>query len=123
MLFLQAVESIRQQKVASLLKKELGIIFQRQSRDMFQGAFITVTVVRMSPDMSFARVYLSFLAVKDREALLNSIRSQKSAIRGLLSKAVGKVMRKIPDLNFYIDDSSEYAQEIDKLLKDPPPKL
>ena len=77
----------------------------------------------MSPDMSLAKVYLSFLAVKDREALLTHINLQKSSIKGHLSKAIGKVMRKIPDLNFYYDDSGEYAQKIDSLLKGPPPKL
>ncbi|MEM7162791.1 MAG: 30S ribosome-binding factor RbfA [Bacteroidota bacterium] len=119
LLFLRAVESIRQQKISSLLKKELGHIFQRYSKDHFKGAFITVTVVRISQDLSYARVYLSFLAVKDKKALLEYIGGQKKMVRGLLSKSIGKNMRKVPDLSFYLDDSGEYAQEIDQLLKGP----
>ena len=119
LLFLRPVESLRQQKISSQLKNELGHIFQRYSNDHFKGSFITVTVVRVSQDLSFARVYLSFLAVKDKDQLLEYIRSQKYIVRRLLSKSIGKNMRKIPDLNFYLDDSSEYAQEIDQLLKGP----
>ena len=113
------MESIRQQKVSSLLKKELGIIFQQRSVDLFAGGFITVTVVRMSPDLGLAKVYLSFLAVKDKDKLLNLIKSQKGPIKKSLSGSVGKSMRRVPDLNFYLDDSAEYAQEIDSLLKGP----
>lgn len=116
------MESIRQKKIASLIQNELGVIFHRVSGDLFKGAFITVTVVRMTSDLSLARVYLSFLGVKDKQTLLDDINSHKSKIRGQLSRAIGKVIRKIPDLFFYLDDSSEYAQNIDQLLKGPTPK-
>lgn len=116
------MESIRQKKVASLIQSELGVIFQRVSKDMFRGAFITVTVVRMTSDLSLAKVYLSFLGVKDKQELLNEINLNKASIRGHLSRAIGKVMRKIPNLHFYLDDSSEYAQTIDQLLKGPSPE-
>ncbi|NND76756.1 MAG: 30S ribosome-binding factor RbfA [Flavobacteriales bacterium] len=117
------MESIRQQKVASLLKKEIGVIFQQRSRDLFGGAFITITVVRMSPDLGLAKVYLSFLAVKDKDKLLDLVKIQKGVIKKHLSGSVGKSMRRIPQLNFYLDDSAEYAQEIDSLLKGPSPDL
>lgn len=115
------MESIRQQKVSSQIKKELGVIFQRHSNDLFMGSFITVTVVRMSPDLGLAKVYLSFLAVKEKEELLNTIKDQKGAIKKILSNSIGKFMRRIPELHFYLDDSAEYAQEIDSLLKGPSP--
>lgn len=116
------MESIRQKKVASLIQKEVGIIFQKISADLFNRAFITVTVVRMTSDLSLAKVYLSFLTVKDKNSLLKNINAHKGLIRGHLSSAIGKVVRKIPDLHFYLDDSSEYAQTIDQLLKGPSPK-
>ena len=97
------------------------MIFQKHSKDLFSGAFITVTVVRMSPDLGLAKVYLSFLAVKDKAELLKSIRDQKGAVKKHLSNSIGKFMRRIPELHFYLDDSAEYAQEIDLLLKGPKP--
>ena len=115
------MESIRQQKVSSLIKKELGIIFQQRSSDLFAGGFITVTVVRMSPDLGLAKVYLSFLAVKNKDKLLELIKSKKGPIKKSLSESIGKSLRRVPELHFYLDDSAEYAQEIDSLLKGPSP--
>ena len=74
-------DSIRQQKVAGLLQKELALIFQRESRNLFKGALITVTIVRLTPDLGFAKVYLSFFLTEDKDELLKSIRSHKSTIR------------------------------------------
>ena len=69
------MESLRQQKVSKLLHKELAEIFRSESRTLFSGAFITVTIVRVSPDLSSAKVYLSILATKEREATLKIVRS------------------------------------------------
>jgi ribosome-binding factor A len=110
-------DSIRQQKVASLLQKELAVIFQQESRNLFKGALITVTVVRMAPDLGFAKVYLSFFMTEDKDALLKEIRAHKSQIRFILGKAVGKQLRVVPELQFYRDDSIDYAMNINELLK------
>lgn len=111
--------SIRQEKVAKLIQQELAIIFQQNSKNMFSGAFITVTVVRMSPDLRSARVYLSFFANAgtDKSSLLEMIKEKGSAIRGMLGNRVGKQLRNVPELYFYHDNSLDYAQEIDDLLK------
>lgn len=111
------MESTRQLKVSSLLQKELALIFQRGSKDLFLGAFITVTGVRMSPDLAVAKVYLSFLAVKDKEKLLTHIKTQTKEIRKKLGEKVGKQLRIVPELIFYIDDSLDYVDKIEKLLK------
>lgn len=110
-------DSIRQQKVSSLLQKELAVIFQKDSRSVFNGALITVTVVRIAPDLGFAKVYLSFFLTEDKDALLKDIRSHKSRIRYELGKAVGKQLRIVPELQFYKDDSIDYAMNINELLK------
>ena len=110
-------DSIRQQKVASLLQKELAVIFQRESRNLFKGALITVTVVRVTPDLGFAKVYLSFFLTEDKDDLLKNIRSHNSKIRYDLGKAVGKQLRIVPELQFYKDDSIDYAMNINELLK------
>ncbi len=109
--------SIRQEKISALLKKELAIIFQQQSNVLFNGRFITVTLVRITPDLGLARVYLSFMAVQDVEEELNKVKEQNWKIKKLLVNKVGKQLRKMPDLSFHIDDSLDYFDEISNLLK------
>lgn len=111
------MDSIRQQKINSLLKKELAIIFQRESNNLFGGRFITVTQVRVTPDLGLAKVYLSIMASKDKAADLELIKSQGWKIRKILAGTVGKQLRKMPELAFYIDDSLDYYEQIDSLLK------
>lgn len=108
---------IRQEKIASLLKRELAQIFQREASTMFNGRFITVTVVRMTPDLGLARVYLSFMASKDKEGDLKMIKSHDWIIRKKLAETVGKQLRRMPELQFHIDDSLDYYEGIDELLK------
>ena len=111
------MDSIRQEKINSLLKKEIAIIFQRESRNLFGGRFITVTKVRVSPDLGIAKTYLSIMASKDKEADLQVIKDQTWKIRKILAGVVGKQLRKMPNLAFYIDDSLDYYEKIDSLLK------
>jgi ribosome-binding factor A len=111
------MESVRQSKVAKLIQKELAEIFRSEARNMFGGAFITVTVVRISPDLSVAKVYLSIMAAKDKEAVLKLVQSQNFKIRKMLAAIVKKQLRVTPELIYYIDDSLDYAEKIDELLK------
>ncbi|MCS6823541.1 MAG: 30S ribosome-binding factor RbfA [Cytophagaceae bacterium] len=110
------MESTRQQKFARLILKELSDIFTKDTKHMFGSLFITVTQVRMSPDLSVAKVYLSFLGIKDKENALEQIRSQVKAIRKLLGEKIKKQVRIIPELVFYVDDSVDYAARINELL-------
>ncbi|MES2627633.1 MAG: 30S ribosome-binding factor RbfA [Bacteroidota bacterium] len=110
--------SVRLDKISTLLQHELAIIFQRESRNLFEGAFITVTKVRITPDLSYAKVYLSFFTQGDKAPLLKMVQVQTNQVKRILGNTVGKQLRKIPDLTFFIDDSLDYAEEIDKLLKD-----
>ena len=84
---------------------------------MFGGAFITITGVKVSPDLGVAKIYLSFLAVKDKEALLAKIKDQVKEIRKHLGLRIKHQLRIVPELIFYIDDSLDYADRIDQLLK------
>ena len=111
------MESLRQQKVAKLLQKELAEIFRSESRNLFGGAFITVTVLRVSPDLGLAKVYVSIMATKDREAIFKLIEDQNHIIRKRLGGIIGKQLRIVPVLQFYIDDSLDYAMKIEGLLK------
>jgi ribosome-binding factor A len=108
--------SIRQNKIEGVIQEELSIFFQRNAREMCLGAMVSVTVVRVTPDLSLARVYLSIFAGPDKNEVLESIQENKSTIRGTIGKRL-KSMRKIPELIFSIDDSLDYAEEIDNLLK------
>lgn len=109
-------ESNRQLKVGKLIQKDLGEIFQKDTKGMFGKAFITVTGVKISPDLALAKIYLSFLMVDDGKAMIDTINKRKSEIRKILGNKIGKQVRIIPDLIFHLDDSSEYASKMDKLL-------
>lgn len=109
-------ESKRQQKFSKLIQKDLGDIFQQDVKNMFGRTFITVTSVKMSPDLSLAKVYLSFLQVNNSREMLEKISDQKKEIRKMLAQKIGKQVRIIPDLIFYFDDSAEYAAKMDELI-------
>lgn len=111
------MESVRQQKVNKLVQKELAEIFRSEAKNLFGGAFITVTQARVSPDLGSAKVYLSIMATKDKQAIFKLVEDQKSAIRKRLGNLIGKQLRVVPDLQFFIDDSLDYAMKIDELLK------
>ena len=111
------MESTRQQKINRLLQKELAEIFQRESRTLFMGKLISVTVVRVTPDLAMARSYLSIFPTENIREVLKEIRIANPRIRGMLGRRIGKQLRVIPELEFYIDDSLDYIDKIDKLLK------
>ncbi len=111
------MDSIRQNKVNSLLQEELAAVFQLEGGRLLPGSLITVSAVRVSPDLSVARAYLSLFPVKDKKAALERIRDEAQHLRGLLGRRIGRQMRVVPELLFHIDDSLDRAEEIDKLLK------
>lgn len=118
------MESKRQQKVARQIQKDLSDIFQKEGRTWFDNAFITVTIVRMSPDLGVARIYLSFLAVKNKGFVLEQIQERSKQIRQLLGQRVRHQLRIVPEIHFYLDDTAEYAAKMDTLfagLTIPPP--
>ncbi|WP_200975518.1 30S ribosome-binding factor RbfA [Echinicola sp. 20G] len=111
------MESKRQQKYSKLIQKEIGEIFQRESKPLVGNAMVTVTRVLMSPDLGVAKVYLSFLLANNKE-MLENIDSHKKEIRRHLGNRIGKSVRVVPELIFYPDDSSAYAQHMDKVIGD-----
>lgn len=111
------MDSVRQNKVNSLLQKELALIFQHEGRSLLPGGLITVSAVRVSPDLGVAKVFLSLFPVKDKKTVIDLIKTQAHRFRGQLGMRIGKQMRIVPELLFYIDDSLDRAEEIGKLLK------
>lgn len=109
------MESTRLSKINRLIQKELGDIFLLQTKAM-KGVLISVTAVRVTSDLSIARVYLSIFPSERGEELLENIKNNTKSIRFDLGQRVGKQLRKIPELSFYLDDSLDYIENIDKLL-------
>ena len=109
-------ESKRQQRFAGVIQQDLGELFQREGGAWAPGAFITITRVRMTPDLAIARVYLSFLNTKKAKEDLASIRSHASEIRYKLGVRIKNQARIIPELEFFLDDTNEYVEHMDKLF-------
>ena len=110
------MDSTRQQKYSRLIQKELGNIFQNDIKNMFGKAFISVNTVRISPDLSVAKAYLSFMMVDSKQAALESVKAQIKPIRKLLGDKIRKQARIVPELIFYLDDNLDYAAKMDVLF-------
>lgn len=109
------METKRQQKINRLIQKELGEIFLLQTKQM-QGILISVSAVRVSPDLGIAKAYLSIFPSEKGKELIENIKANTKAIRFDLGQRVGKQLRIIPDLVFYLDDSLDYLENIDRIL-------
>ena len=112
------MDSTRQKKIGRLLQKEMSEIFQRDVRDVVMGTMVSVTVARISPDMGMAKIYISIFPAENKEEVYKNICAHNSKLRFLLGQRVGKQMRIIPELQFFIDDSLDYIERLDDLLKD-----
>ncbi|NJK87696.1 MAG: 30S ribosome-binding factor RbfA, partial [Bacteroidales bacterium] len=105
-------------KVARLIQKEIATVFQIEANSLFPGKMITVTVVRVSPDLSIAKVYLSVFPFKPEEKYIEYINEQSKHLRNGLAKKIKNQLRIVPELVFYRDDSIDYANRIDDLLNE-----
>ena len=109
--------STRQQKFGRLIQKELSDIFQRDKRGILDNAFITISDVDMSADLGVAKVYISMMLAKDKAQTLDKLNRGKSEIRKALGERIGKQVRVIPELIFFIDETEENAFRIEELIK------
>ena len=110
-------ESTRQQKIGKQLQKDLAEIIRSKGMAMFGGAMVSVTEVRISPDLSVAKVYVSIFPSSKAEAAMQIIDDNARAIRGELGRLVAKQFRIVPELVFYQDSTLDYVEHIDELLK------
>lgn len=111
------MDSNRMQKINRLVQKELGELFLLEAKKM-PGVLISVTSVRVSADLGIAHAYLSIFPSDKSEEIVNSINENVKSVRYDLGKRLRNQLRVIPDLTFHIDDSLDYMENIDKLLKD-----
>lgn len=110
------MQETRQNKIARLLQKELSLIFQGQTR-MMHGVMVSVTRVRVSPDLSICTAYLSIFPSEKGEDILKNVTASEKTIRYELGTRIHNQVRIIPELRFFIDDSLDYIEHIDELLK------
>ena len=113
---IEVMQETRQNKIARLLQKELSVIFQEQTRSL-HGVMVSVTRVKVSPDLSICTAYLSIFPSEKGEELMQNITRNEKQIRYELGTRVRYQLRIIPELSFFIDDSLDYIERIDELLK------
>lgn len=111
------MDSSRQEKISRLLQKDLGEILQREAQGRLRNMLLTVTRVRVSPDLGIAKVYLSVFPSKNAAQIVKEMDDTTGYYRNLLAQKVRHQLRVIPQLQFYVDDSHDYIDNIDKLLK------
>lgn len=111
------MESTRQKKVARLIQKEVADIFLRKGTEYARGKMISITKVRVSPDLSFAKIYLSIFPSSNHDDILRTVQDHSHKIRFYLGHKVRSQLRIVPDIAFFIDDSLDYIDKIDRLLK------
>ncbi|MDR0834144.1 MAG: 30S ribosome-binding factor RbfA [Candidatus Symbiothrix sp.] len=110
------MDATRTQKIERLIQKDLSEIFLLQTK-LMHGVMVSVTRVRISPDLSVAKAYLSIFPPEKGAELLKNITAGKKSIRFELGQRIGKQVRRIPELIFYLDDSIDYLENIDQLLQ------
>ncbi|MBP5335675.1 MAG: 30S ribosome-binding factor RbfA [Bacteroidales bacterium] len=109
--------STRQLKVAREIQKDMAEILRSKGMAAFQGAMVTVSEVRVSPDLAVAKVYVSIFPSDKGEAVMDILQENVRTYRGELGHRVGRQLRIVPELTFYLDSTLDYAEHIDQLLK------
>lgn len=109
--------STRQLKVGRELQRDLAEIIRARGMAFFGGAMLTVSEVRVSPDLAIAKVYVSIFPSAKQQEVMRTLEVEKASIRGELGRAVAKQLRIVPELDFYLDTTLDYAQHIEELLK------
>lgn len=110
------MENTRQERIAKQIQRDVAEIFQRDIADTLRGTLVTVTAVRVSPDLGYAKIYVSVFPFDKATATLAFLGEQNRAIRGALGNRMRNQVKSIPELQFFIDDSLEYIENIDNLL-------
>ncbi|MBE5034491.1 30S ribosome-binding factor RbfA [Gallalistipes aquisgranensis] len=112
------METTRQQKIARQIQKDISDILLKEAAALVKGVMVSVTAVRVSPDLSFARIYLSIFPFDRNEAVLESFRKNNWMIRKALGSRMRNQIKQVPEIDFRLDDSLEYIDNIDHLLRE-----
>jgi ribosome-binding factor A len=109
-------ESKRQKQVAALLNEELSDIFRRLGLNVIHNGMISISSVKVTPDLLEVRVYLSFFQIEDTQAMLKKVIDRSWEIKRELSARVGKQLRRMPELQFFIDDTLDYVFKMEEIF-------
>jgi ribosome-binding factor A len=112
------MESRRQQQVAGVIQQEIGDILQKNGRNYYGSSFVTISGVKVTPDLLVARIFVSVFVEAERKAVIEALKHNASHIRGQLGNKVKNQLRRVPELEFFLDESLDEVFKIDKLLKD-----
>ncbi|MBO8454035.1 MAG: 30S ribosome-binding factor RbfA [Bacteroidetes bacterium] len=110
-------ESTRQLKVAKELQRDMAEIIRSKGMAMFGGALVSVSGVKVSPDLSVAKIYVSIFPSDKAESVMNILEENSRALRGELGNRIGRQLRIVPEIAFFRDDSLDYVEHIEELLK------
>ncbi|MBS0026243.1 30S ribosome-binding factor RbfA [Chitinophaga sp. 22321] len=110
-------ETKRQKQIGQLVQEELSVIFQRLGFNVVDGGMISVAAVKMTPDLLEAKVYLSMFQIKAPAEMLERIKERMGEIKKLLGIGLGKQLRRIPELSFFLDDTLDYVFKMEELFK------
>lgn len=114
---MEGADSTRQLKVAKQIQKDLAEMIRARGMAAYQGALVTVSGVKMSPDLAMAKVYVSIFPSNKAGEVMHILDDDKGRLRGELGRLVAKQLRIVPELSFFLDDSLDYVEHIDELLK------
>lgn len=117
---MEAIESTRQQKVGRQIQRDLSDILIKECAELIRGTMVTVTSVKMSSDLGYAKIYLSIFPFDRHEQIMTTIESNNWRIRRSLGSRLRNQLRTVPELSFFLDDSLEYIDNISSLLKEEP---
>ena len=112
------METTRQQKVSKQIQKDISNIFIREAQPFLCGTMTSVTMVRVSPDLSFAKIYLSIFPFSKSATVMEALATNNKIIRKALGSKLKHQLKQIPEIAFYLDDSLEYIENIDNILKE-----
>ena len=112
------METTRQQKIARQIQKDISDILLKEAVSLIKGVMVSVTTVRVSPDLSFARIYLSIFPFNKNQEILDSFQKNNWMIRKALGSRMRNQVKQVPEIDFRLDDSLEYIENIDHLLKE-----
>ena len=114
---MEGTASTRQLKVASQIKRDMAEIIRSKGMAAFDGALVSVSGVKISPDLSQAKIYISIFPSSKSETVMGIFDEQTRSLRGELGRRVGKQLRIVPEIQFFLDDSLDYVEHIEELLK------
>ncbi|MEL6989284.1 MAG: 30S ribosome-binding factor RbfA [Bacteroidota bacterium] len=110
------MESKRQRQVAEMIKRNFGLVLQQEGSYIYEDAFVTVTGVKVTPDLSLAKIYLSVFNVLNKESVIVLMEQNNKRLRQALANRVRRQIRRVPEISFYIDDTLDEMYRLNQLF-------